>query len=404
MRILQLNNRNEISKVMQDIKVDPYGIKIMSPKALTFLIRIDSLSNIAANILKQETLSIGADAAIARDALTGRAKTTGCLLMGNMSQFNRLSQKLSYQPFGLNKISLDLANSLSNYQKDSFNLGLSRHRLKINSGMPRIMGIINLTPDSFSGDGLYQPQAISHMPLEAIVDHAQKMISDGADIIDMGGESTRPQAKPVSLKEEIKRVVPAVKLLAKKIKAPLSIDTSKPQVAKIALDNGASIINDITGLKNTDMLKVIARYKAGVVIMHMKGNPRTMQKNPRYVSLIEEIIDFLDRSVNQALSYGILKSKIIIDPGIGFGKTTENNLEIIRRLKEFKVLGLPILVGTSRKSFIGNILQRIPSERIFGTIATCIIAAENGANILRVHDVAEVKQALKITERVNAIC
>ena len=404
MRILQLNNRNEISKVMQDIKVDPYGIKIMSPKALTFLVRIDSLSNIAANILKQETLSIGADAAIARDALTGRAKTTGCLLMGNMSQFNRLSQKLSFQPFGLNKISLDLANSLSNYQKDSFNLGLSRHRLKMNSGMPRIMGIINLTPDSFSGDGLYQPQAISHMPPEAIVDHAQKMISDGADIIDVGGESTRPQAKPVSLKEEIKRVLPAVKLLAKKIKAPLSIDTSKPQVAKIALDNGAGIINDITGLKNTDMLKVIARYKAGVVIMHMKGNPRTMQKNPRYVSLIDEIIDFLDRSVNRALSHGIHKSKIIIDPGIGFGKTTENNLEIIRRLKEFKVLGLPILVGTSRKSFIGNILQRVPSERIFGTIATCVIAAENGANILRVHDVAEVKQALKITERVNAIC
>jgi dihydropteroate synthase len=186
--------------------------------------------------------------------------------------------------------------------------------------------------------------------------------------------------------------------LVKKIKAPISIDTYKPQVAKQALDNGAVIVNDIAGLRNPKMAKLIGRYNAAVVIMHMKGNPRTMQNNPVYKSLIDEIIEYLDKAINRAVQVGISREKIIIDPGIGFGKTLEHNLKILKYLKEFKILGRPILVGPSRKSFLGKILNVGPDKRLFGTLSSCILAVKNGANLVRVHDVREVKEALTVTD------
>jgi dihydropteroate synthase len=205
------------------------------------------------------------------------------------------------------------------------------------------------------------------------------------------------------VKEEIKRVIPVIKALAKKIKVPISIDTHKPEVARQALDNGAVIVNDITGLRNLKMAKLVARYNAGVVIMHMKGNPRTMQINPEYESLIDEIIEFLDKAIKRAREIGVDKEKIIVDPGIGFGKALEHNLEILKRLNEFKVLGRPILVGPSRKSFIGKILNVQAQERLFGTLSACVLAVKNGAKIVRVHDVKEVKQALKVLDRIERI-
>ena len=229
------------------------------------------------------------------------------------------------------------------------------------------------------------------------------MVKDGADIIDIGGESSRPGAKPLSAKEELARTIPIIKALSKKIKAPISIDTYKPEVAKQALDNGAVMVNDITGLKNAKMARLVARYKAAVVIMHMQGNPRTMQKNPIYGSLLDEIIEYLQKAINRALCAGIAQEKIIIDPGIGFGKTAEHNLKILRRLSELKVLGRPILVGPSRKSFLGKILNAGPRERIFGTVSSCILAVKNGAKIVRVHDVKEVKQALKVFTAIDNV-
>jgi dihydropteroate synthase len=265
------------------------------------------------------------------------------------------------------------------------------------------MGIVNMTPDSFSGDGVYtkgQSPACRQAGPSGTVPIVEQMIRDGADIIDIGGESSRPGAKPVSLKDELARTIPLIKALARRIKVPISIDTSKPQVAQQALDNGASLVNDITGLKNNQMPKVISRYKAGVVIMHMQGNPRSMQKNPQYISLIDDIIEYLSCAIKKAEDSGIAKEKIIIDPGIGFGKTLEHNLEILKRLKDFKILGKPILVGTSRKSFIGKILNVQPQERIFGTVASCVLACANGANIVRTHDVKAVKQALLIGDNI----
>ncbi|MDD5731174.1 MAG: dihydropteroate synthase [Candidatus Omnitrophica bacterium] len=396
MQILELHRSQDLRKLMQEIKVDDCGINIMLPKAITHLVRVNSISNIAANILKQELLSLGADAAIARDSLTGKTKKTDCLLMGNLSQFNRLSEKLKIQPFGLNRLSKELSEALSNYQKERFCLKLGKYKIDINR-RTRIMGIVNLTPDSFSGDGLYRFQKTTP---EWILNYAKQLIVDGADIIDIGGQSSRPESRPVPLKEELSRVIPVIKLLAKKVRAPVSIDTSKPEVAKQALDNGASLVNDITGLDNPKMRQIVSRYKSGVVIMHMKGSPRTMQKNPSYNSLIEDIINYLSRSLDLAVNDGIDINKIIIDPGIGFGKTTDHNLEILRRLSEFKILGRPILVGTSRKSFIGKILDKKPHERLSGTLSSCVLAAKNGANIVRVHDVKQAAEALKITDAI----
>jgi len=393
MRILKISHPQEIKKIMQDIKVDAYGIKIMLPKAITHLVKISFISNITANILKQEMLSLGGDVAVARGALTGKTKQTDCLLIGNLAQFNRLSIKLKSQPFGLDKLAVQLSDTLANFQKDSFLLRLGGYKLNLGR-RPHIMGVINVTPDSFSGDGLY------HRDIEEIVGLAERLAADGADIIDVGGESSRPNAKAVYLKEELARTIPVIKILTKRIKIPVSIDTYKPEVARAALDNGAVLVNDITGLKNFKMAGLVAKYKSAVVIMHMQGSPRTMQLKPQYTALINNIISFLKSRIKLAQEAGIGEDKIIIDPGIGFGKTYANNLEILQKLSEFKVLGRPILVGTSRKSFLGKILNAPAQERIFGTLASNILVVINGAKIVRVHDVRAVKQALVVLDKI----
>lgn len=396
MRILQILNSKELAGILRDIQVDPYGIRIMLPKAINRLVRINAISNITANILKQEMLSLGADAAVARGALTGKTKQTDCLLMGNLSQFGRLNIKLRKQPFGLDKLSERLSAVLANYQKEDFIFNPGNFRLALGR-RTRLMGILNITPDSFSHDGLYR-----RSPAE-IVEQAQQMADEGADIIDVGGESSRPYSRAVTLNEELKRVVPVIRALAKKLRVPISVDTRKPEVARQALDNGAAIVNDISGLRDGRMAKIVAKYKSGVVIMHMLGNPKTMQINPAYKSLVDDIITHLAAGMAKAQAAGVEASRIIIDPGIGFGKTLEQNLEILNKLNEFRVLGKPILVGASRKSFLGKILDAGPGERICGTLAACVLAAKNGASLLRVHDVKAVKDAIKVTDAINKI-
>lgn len=268
------------------------------------------------------------------------------------------------------------------------------------------MGILNVTSDSFSGDGVYagcrlQAAGYNRSQIGRIVAYAQRMVEDGADIIDVGGESTRPGARPVPLKEEMRRVIPVIKALAEKIKAPLSVDTYKPQVAEAALDNGAAMVNDISGLGDARMACVVKRYKARIVIMHIQGQPKTMQRRPRYKDVVVEVRRYFRERIRRARDAGIARAKIIIDPGIGFGKTLRHNLEILRRLRELKSLGFPLLVGVSRKSFIGALTgKEAPQERIFGTAAAVSLAADRGADILRVHDVAAMADALKV---VNAV-
>jgi len=385
---------------MKDINVDGYGIKIMLPKAISHLVKLHSVSNITANILKQEMLSLGGDVAVARGALTGQTRKTDCLLMGTLSQFNRLHDKLARQPFGLNGLARELSSTLDRYQQDNFILSLGKYRLNL-ARRPQIMGVINVTPDSFSGDGLYQNSRFTVDSSQYIIDFAQQMVRDGADIIDIGGESSRPNALPVTLKEELARVIPVIKTLARKITVPISIDTHKPEVARAALDNGAAIINDITGLRNSRMIKLAAQHRCGVVIMHMRGMPQTMQIDPKYDSLIDDIIVYLDTAIRKALDGGVQFDKIIVDPGIGFGKTKEHNLGILKYLSDLKVLGRPIMVGPSRKSFIGKILHVEPQERTFGTVSACVLAVKNGAKLVRVHDVRAVKQALSVLNAID---
>jgi len=398
MRIFSFNCPNEVKRIMHDIGVDPYGAKIMLPKASTFLIRLNAVNNIASNILKQEMLALGADAAIARGALTGKTKKTDILLIGQLAQYTCLVNKLKMQPFGLRQLARELDENIKNFTKNDFVLSLKKSSLDLGK-RTQIMGIINLTPDSFSSDGLYRLPSNNYP--ELALKRAQELVASGADIIDLGGQSSRPGAKNISLKEELLRVEPVVKLLAKKIKVPISVDTTKPEVARASLEAGAQIINDICGLRDKRMIKVVARYKAAVVIMHMLGSPANMQKIIAYDSLIEDIAAYLKKAIDSAHAGGIKPDKIIIDPGIGFGKTPAHNLEIIKHLSDFKVLGKPILIGPSRKSFIAKVLGLHSPSPASGSLASCVMAALHGANIVRVHDVKEVSQSLKMVEAVR---
>ncbi|MFH2145958.1 MAG: dihydropteroate synthase [Candidatus Omnitrophota bacterium] len=257
------------------------------------------------------------------------------------------------------------------------------------------MGVLNVTPDSFSDGGKYFTK-------QAAIEHALRMAEEGADIIDIGAESTRPQAQAVKPNEQLKRIDGIVRILCKKLPIPVSIDTSSAAVARRCLDLGASIINDISALSNDPGLaQLIAQYKAGVVLMHIRGTPRTMQNRPRYRNLIKEIIGFLRIAKERALKNGIEEKRIVVDPGIGFGKTTKHNLEIIKALSDLKTLNRPILIGPSRKSFIGNLLGVSPKEREFGTAAAVVYSVINGANILRVHVVKQMRQAVLIAEAIK---
>lgn len=257
-----------------------------------------------------------------------------------------------------------------------------------------ISGIVNITPDSFSDGALYFDK-------DKAVERGLELVSEGSDIIDIGGESTRPGSKPVSVEEELSRVIPVISALRKKTGAPISIDTTKSEVAEAALDAGANIINDISSLRfDPRMGPLAARRDVPVILMHMKGTPKTMQLNPSYENVMVEVKAFLKEKIETAQAYGIKKEKLIIDPGIGFGKRFEDNLTLIKNLSFLNDLGRPILVGISRKSFIGKILNVPTHRRLEGTIASAILSIINGAHILRVHDVASVKKAILVAEAI----
>jgi len=266
-----------------------------------------------------------------------------------------------------------------------------------------VMGIINVTPDSFSGDALGDD-------VEAAVAQARRMKAEGADMLDIGGQSTRPGSDPVPVEEEMRRVLPVIERLVAPdgVPLPLSVDTNRASVAEAALQAGAHMINDITGLRDDPaMADVVAKHNAGLILMHIQGTPRTMQQNPHYDDLLGEVKQYLQEGIDKAVAAGVSKERIWIDPGIGFGKTLAHNLELLRRLAELKSLGCPILVGTSRKSFIGRILAEArggelppPSERVVGTGATLAVSVANGADIVRVHDVAHAVEVVRVMDAI----
>ena len=255
-----------------------------------------------------------------------------------------------------------------------------------------IMGILNVTPDSFSDGGAF----LEH---ERAVAHARAMVAEGADIIDVGGESTRPGAKTVSAAQEIDRVVPVIESLSRKVQVPISVDTSKPEVMRAAVAAGAGFINDVRGLREPGALLEVAALERPVCLMHMRGEPGTMQNNPEYDDVVSDVRDFLKERVAAAVAAGISRERIVIDPGFGFGKTVAHNFELLRRLCELSALG-PVLVGLSRKSMIGKLLGLPVEHRQNASVALALLAAQNGAKILRVHDVAATVQAVRTWEAV----
>ena len=260
---------------------------------------------------------------------------------------------------------------------------------------PLVMGIVNVTPDSFSDGGRFRDP-------ERALAHAEEMVAEGADLLDVGGESTRPGAPPVDPAEERARVLPVIRLLRARLAVPVSVDTRRAEVARAALDEGVEVVNDVSALADPEMGPLVAEHGAGVVLMHMRGTPQTMQQDPRYDDVAGEVASELGDALRRAAAAGIADQAVVVDPGIGFAKTAEHNLELIARLGELSRLGRPVLLGPSRKSFIGAVLGGLPpAERGVGTAAACVVGLLHGARIFRVHDVRTVRQAVDVAEAIR---
>lgn len=394
LRLINIASYDEAVRELNAIGVDSTGVTLMAPKMTHLNIKLDGLTCAQANILKQDMLSLGGDAAVHSRAVNFKVDRTDCILMGTTKQFERLAKKLRIQPFGLKQHALELSRLLHSIKSVPPPLETIKKRFVFGE-RTFIMGILNVTPDSFSEKGIF-------FDTDSAVRRGMEMAEEGADIIDIGGESTRPGAEQVSAEEELKRVIPVIERLAPKIKVPISIDTYKAEVAKRAMEAGAEIINDISGLRfDPAMSHVAASSGAAVIIMHIKGTPKEMQLSPTYQSLITEVIGYLEEGIMIAEDAGIQPDRVVIDPGIGFGKAIEHNLTIMKNLEGFKALGKPIMIGTSRKSFIGKVTGADVADRIIGTSATLAIGIMNGADIVRVHDVKEGVQAARMADAIR---
>jgi dihydropteroate synthase len=390
-RVIEISDLALAEKEILSLGCDRAGVKLMASKAVSRVIKLKGIRPVAANIIKQEMLSFGGEAATAYGSIDHSVKETDLLIFGTLKQLGLLTKKLKMHQFGLPKLSTEIETCLKNYAQEPAPIKVGPKTLAFGR-RSYIMGILNVTPDSFSDGGKF-------LDTRAALERARIMFDEGADIIDVGGESTRPGAVTVPAREEIKRVVPVIKALAKIKGLAISIDTRKAVVARAALEAGAHMVNDVSGLRyDKAMAKVIAQYQVPACLMHMRGTPRTMQKKPAYADLMGEIIDCLSEGIAIAINAGILLEKIIVDPGLGFGKTLAHNLEIMSRLHELKGLGRPILIGPSRKSMIGQVLGLPPAERVEGTAAVAALAIWNGADILRVHDVKEIFRAARMTD------
>ncbi len=372
MKLFALAHDIDTQKALNELNVDSGAMTILNDKMHYHLIKIEKLHVAAANILKQDALSIGAEVATPKGVITCSEKYVDVILMGTTKHLKILSKKELAQPFGLKEV----AKELKAFTKDQA-YGL------------KVMGVINANDDSFFS----QSRFLSTQAIEKI----KEMIEDGADIIDIGAVSSRPGSEIVDAQKELDRAKPIIDAIwEKKLyeKADFSIDSYEPLVVSYALTHGFSIVNDITGLSDDRICELAAKHEAKVVIMHMQGTPQNMQNNPTYDNVITELTEFFQQRIEKAQSFGI--KDIVLDVGIGFGKTLEHNLLLIKHLRQFKSLGMPLLVGASRKSMIDHIKPTPVEERLPATLAIHLESAQRGASIIRCHDVKEHIQALSI--------
>jgi len=397
-RKLVLKSKKQGLDEFSKIGAEPAGQHIMVSKIFPLTLKVKDVDYRAADILKQEMLSRGGDVVTSRETILKAKGLTDVIILGTKKSIESLIQKIKIQPFGLKKLSDELVHYFLSLREDRSAgiISIGKKEFDLKKSGPLIMGILNVTPDSFYDGGYYFSK-------DAAFKRAEEVCRQGAHIIDIGGMSTRPGSKPVSIDEEIERVVPVVRHVAKNYDILISIDTYRWQVAEEAAGCGAVMVNDISGLTfDKKMAEVVLNCRASVVIMHMQGTPENMQKNPQYQDVVDEIYSFLYAQSRYAVECGIERERIIIDPGIGFGKTLEHNLEILAKLSDFAAMGYPVLAGASRKSFIGSILGGIPAEeRLEGSLAAAVLAYINGAGILRVHDVKQTIQAVKVAKSIG---
>jgi len=390
MRIVEIENKREAWREIAAVGADEAGCRFMSPKAVFRVLKIYGMESRQANIIKQEMLSRGGEAAVARGVVDGSVDKSDVLLMGTLKQYGLLVNKLKAQPFGLKEVAGEIAEVLEIYEGKGPRVLKCRDKELTLGKRTLVMGILNVTPDSFSDGGRYSSP-------DAAFERALQMVEEGADIIDLGGESTRPGHEPVSPEEEMARVLPVLERLVDCVAVPISIDTSKAEVARRALEAGAHIINDQRALLgDARMAGVVAEYDAPVVMMHK-------QQGTEYRELIGDIIDYFQKSIDIAVEAGVDKGKIILDPGFGgiaFGKTPKKDLELIKRLGELRVFGMPLLLGTSRKSTIGKVLDLPVDERLEGTAATVALGIAYGVDIVRVHDVKEMVRVVRMSDAI----
>jgi dihydropteroate synthase len=377
--------RNQLNLV----GADPRGVEYMIPKSVFRTLKLKDISCKAANLIKQEMLSKGGEAAVSRSTINGEGRTD-VLLSGTLKQYRLLVEKLKEQPLGLKTVAADIEAMLAAMEPGPRKVRLAQGKELELGSRTIVMGILNTTPDSFSDGGKYiKPQAA--------LERAYQMIADGADIIDIGGASSRPGAKIAGADEEIRRIMPVVEKLAGR-DILISIDTFRAEVARTALAAGVHLINDIGRLHmDNGMAEVLAQYQSAVVLMH---NRMHLNQGTPYQDLMADIIIELEQSVEEAKVAGITAEQIIIDPGLGFGKNLPENLNIIKNLRSLQSIGLPILIGASRKSFIGQALGLEVEERMEASLAVLVMAIMNGAQIVRVHDVKESVRAARMTDKV----
>jgi len=389
-RVLDSIARDEVIGELQARGADRDVVQAVVGRGLGRAMLVGPLPLEEAQVLRRAAGEAGATAALTKVAGRADPSRVEVVLMGSMEQLAAAAEQIG------GEIGARIDAARRGFALPPQRTLKCRDRELALGERTLVMGIINVTPDSFSGDGVVGDAAA--------IAQGKRMVADGANILDVGGESTRPGSEPVEVEEELARVLPVVEGLAAEVDVPISIDTYKSRIAKEALSKGASIVNDISGLHaDEEMAKVAAEAGAAVVVMHIQGTPRDMQEKPKYADVIGEISDYLEEGIARAEAAGIGRDQIIVDPGIGFGKTLEHNLEILRRLRELRCLGCPVMVGTSRKSMIGMILDVPMEERLEGTAATVALAVAGGADIVRVHDVREMVRVARVADAIARV-